>query len=86
MVGQEVIDELELDEPVLGTDLIVGNSSFTIIGIMERQGEMFGQSQDDFLDAFAPPEVLGKIGTDIEDAKCSRLVCKALEMVMMLDC
>ncbi len=49
MIGQEVVDELELDEPILGTDLIVGQSSFTIIGIMERQGEMFGQSQDDFI-------------------------------------
>ena len=49
MIGQEVIDELELEEPVLGTDLIVGNSTFTIIGIMEYQGEMFGQSQDDFV-------------------------------------
>jgi len=49
VVRQEVIDELELDEPILGSDLIVGQSSFTIIGIMERQGEMFGQSQDDFI-------------------------------------
>lgn len=43
-------------------------------------GEYF-QIQDDVLDAFASPEVLGKIGTDIEDAKCSWLVCKALELV-----
>jgi putative ABC transport system permease protein len=49
VVGQKVIDELELDEPILGSDIIVGNSTFTIIGIMERQGEMFGQSQDDFV-------------------------------------
>ena len=49
MVGQEVIDELELEEPILGSDLIVGHSSFTIVGIMEREGEMFGQSQDDFI-------------------------------------
>lgn len=45
-----------------------------------RLGEYF-QVQDDVLDAFAPPEVLGKIGTDIQDAKCSWLVCKALEIV-----
>jgi farnesyl diphosphate synthase len=45
-----------------------------------RLGEYF-QIQDDVLDAFAPPEVLGKIGTGIEDAKCSWLVCKALELV-----
>ena len=49
MVGQEVIDELELPEPILGTDLIVGSSSFTIVGIMEYQGEMLGQNQDDFV-------------------------------------
>ena len=48
--------------------------------ITMRLGEYF-QIQDDVLDAFAPPEVLGKIGTDIEDAKCSWLVCKALELV-----
>jgi farnesyl diphosphate synthase len=45
-----------------------------------RLGEYF-QIQDDVLDAFAPPEILGKIGTDIEDAKCSWLVCQALERV-----
>jgi len=49
MVGQEVIDELELEEPILGTDLIVGSSAFTIVGIMEYQGEMLGQNQDDFV-------------------------------------
>jgi len=49
VVGQEVIDELEIEEPILGSDLIVGQSSFTIVGIMEREGEMFGQSQDDFI-------------------------------------
>jgi len=49
MVGQEVIDELDLPEPILGTDLIVGSSSFTIVGIMEYQGEMLGQNQDDFV-------------------------------------
>ncbi|KAI0357318.1 farnesyl-diphosphate synthase [Trametes cingulata] len=42
-------------------------------------GEYF-QVQDDFLDFAAPPEVLGKIGTDIIDNKCSWCVNVALAL------
>jgi len=49
LIGTKIIEELELTEPVLGMDLIVGSSSFTIIGVMEHQGEMFGRSQDDLV-------------------------------------
>ncbi|KAH8658383.1 farnesyl pyrophosphate synthetase-like protein [Xylariales sp. PMI_506] len=41
-------------------------------------GEYF-QVQDDFLDAYADPETLGKIGTDIIDNKCSWLILQAME-------
>lgn len=42
-------------------------------------GEYF-QVQDDFLDFAAPPEVLGKIGTDIIDNKCSWCINTALAL------
>lgn len=64
--------------PSTTTSLPPNADPYTVaLSILIPLGEYF-QVQDDWLDYSAPPEVLGKIGTDIVDNKCSWVVNTAL--------
>ncbi len=46
LIGRTVIEDLELPDDPLGTEITVGDAALTIVGVMEKKGEMFGQDQD----------------------------------------
>jgi putative ABC transport system permease protein len=48
VLGQEIVDSMKLGEAPIGKSILISNVPFKIVGIMEKRGSFFGQSQDNF--------------------------------------
>ena len=46
VVGQTVVDKLDLGPEPVGKEIEIGRDAFTVIGVLEKQGELFGRDQD----------------------------------------
>jgi putative ABC transport system permease protein len=46
VVGEKVVDDLALGDAPLGRDITIGNTVFTVIGVMEKLGQILGANRD----------------------------------------
>ena len=59
VLGSTVRDHLFGSADAIGRDVVIDNRRFRVVGVMERRGEMFGQSMDDY--AIIPFMTIGKL-------------------------
>jgi putative ABC transport system permease protein len=49
VIGEKLIEDLHLPDDPVGQFILYSNEWFKIVGVMEKQGEMFGMSQDNYM-------------------------------------
>ncbi len=49
VLGREVLKKIGADESILGAKIKIDNRTFKVIGLLERKGSFFGQSQDEIV-------------------------------------
>eukprot|EP00474_Spongospora_subterranea_P000835 CRZ01293.1 hypothetical protein [Spongospora subterranea] len=67
--------------PIACSMILTGFDNTEQLQVAERISMLLGekfQAQDDFLDCYGDPATIGKIGTDIQDHKCTWLLVQAL--------
>ncbi len=49
VIGTDIVDKLFKNIPAIGQEIKIGDFNFEIVGVFEKRGSIFGQSQDNFL-------------------------------------
>jgi putative ABC transport system permease protein len=49
VIGLDILDKLDLPAQCVGTEIQIGRGTYTIVGVQEKKGGSFGQSQDDII-------------------------------------
>ena len=47
VIGHDILDKLALPDQCLGTEIQIGRDTYTVIGVLEKLGGAFGESDDD---------------------------------------
>jgi putative ABC transport system permease protein len=80
VIGDEVIDELDLGPNPIGKEIYVDNYPATVIGVMESKGQSLGMNMDDM--AFVPfDSAITLFGRNAADQIQIRLQAENTEMV-----
>ena len=80
VIGEEVIDELDLGPNPVGKEIYVDNYPATVIGVMESKGQSLGMNMDDI--AFVPfDSAITLFGRNAADQIQIRLQAENTEMV-----
>jgi putative ABC transport system permease protein len=80
VLGEDVIDELNLGPNPLGKEIYVGNYPATVVGIMESKGQSLGMNMDDL--AFVPfDSAITLFGRNAADQIQIRLKAESTEAV-----
>ncbi|HSG40254.1 MAG TPA: ABC transporter permease, partial [Thermoanaerobaculia bacterium] len=80
VIGEEVIDELDLGPNPIGKEIYVDNYPATVIGVMESKGQSLGMNMDDM--AFVPfDSAITLFGRNAADQIQIRLQAENTEMV-----
>ena len=56
-IGHDLVDEFFPNVEPLGKEILVNDLPFQVVGVAEKIGSTFGQSQDNFVSCRSPPTV-----------------------------